>query len=244
MKDRFSDKASGYAMFRPQYPPLLFNFIYSHVHSFDTAWDAGTGNGQVAAVLASKFNRVYATDISIKQLMKVPALPNLSSFVADETAPQIADHSLDLVTAAQAIHWFDIPLFCEEVRRVARPGALLAVWGYGLMELPGPWQEFIREFYSITLGSYWDPERRHIDSSYKELSFPFKEVSVTENLAMSYKWDLKQLEGYLNTWSAVGNYTKINSSNPVGNFVHSLPKGQVAARFDVNFPLFVRLFRI
>ena len=244
MKDRFSDKASGYAKFRPQYPSLLFNFIYSHVNSFDTAWDAGTGNGQVAGVLASRFNRVYATDISIKQLMKVPGLPNLSSFVADETAPQISDGSIDLVTAAQAVHWFDTAAFNREVARVAKPGGLLAVWGYGLVELPEPWQEFMAEFYTKTLGSYWDPERHHIDTAYSELEFPFREIPVTQKITMKFTWDLKQFEGYLNTWSAVGNYTKINSNNPVGNFVRSLPKMKKAAPFEVKFPLFIRLFRV
>lgn len=244
MKDRFSEKASGYAKFRPSYPPLLFNLVYSHVNSFDAAWDAGTGNGQVAEVLASKFNKVYATDISIKQLMKVPALPNLSSFVADETAPQISSDSLDLITAAQAAHWFDLDVFNKEVERVAKKGALLAVWGYGLIELPESWQDFMQEFYSKTLGTYWDAERKHIDTAYKDLQFPFREIAVREKISMSYTWDIKQLEGYLNTWSAVTNYTKINSANPVGNFVHSLPKVHSSSSFEVRFPLFIRLFRV
>ncbi|WOK05326.1 class I SAM-dependent methyltransferase [Imperialibacter roseus] len=244
MKDRFSDKASGYAAFRPKYPETLFNHLYTHTKTFDAAWDAGTGNGQVAAVLAGKFNRVYATDISIKQLMKVPNMANLSSFVADEAAPQISDTSIDLITVAQAIHWFQIDKFCDEVTRVAKPGALLATWGYGLMQLPPAYQPAVDYFYSKVVGPYWDAERKHIDNSYADISIPFKELKPSEHFEMIYKWNTENLEGYLNTWSSVGNYIKEKKENPVTPFIKELKTNGLPESFPVSFPLFVRLFRL
>jgi ubiquinone/menaquinone biosynthesis C-methylase UbiE len=244
MKDRFSDKASGYAAFRPKYPETLFNHLYTHTKAFDAAWDAGTGNGQVAAVLAGKFNRVYATDISIKQLMKVPNMANLSSFVADEAAPQISDASIDLITVAQAIHWFQADKFCDEVSRVAKPGALLATWGYGLIQLPSAYQPAVDRFYSKVVGPYWDPERKHIDNSYADISIPFKELKPSEHFEMTYKWNAESLEGYLNTWSSVGNYVKEKGENPVPRLISELTSKGLPAAFEVMFPLFIRLFRI
>ncbi|MEQ8417310.1 MAG: class I SAM-dependent methyltransferase [Imperialibacter sp.] len=244
MKDRFSDKASGYAAFRPKYPETLFNHLYTHTKAFDAAWDAGTGNGQVAAVLAGKFNRVYATDISIKQLMKVPNMANLSSFVADEAAPQISDASIDLITVAQAIHWFQVDKFCDEVSRVAKPGALLATWGYGLIQLPSAYQPAVDRFYSKVVGPYWDPERKHIDNSYADISIPFKELKPSEHFEMTYKWNAESLEGYLNTWSSVGNYVKEKGENPVPRLISELTSKGLPAAFEVMFPLFTRLFRV
>ncbi len=244
MKDRFSDNASGYARFRPEYPSYLFDHIYSNVYSFGTAWDAGTGNGQVATVLARKFNKVYATDISVKQLMKVPTLPNLSSFVADETAPQIADQSVDLVTVAQAIHWFDIKKFETELRRLVKPGGLIAFWGYGLVQLPDKCQPHLHTFYTSTVGPFWDPERKHIDSAYKNIRLDFEEIQFNESFRMAYNWDLEQFEGYLNTWSAVGNYKKEKNENPVPALIDALKGVAESNHFDVEFQLFLKLYRV
>lgn len=244
MKDRFSDKATGYAAFRPKYPESLFRFVYSKVETFGVAWDAGTGNGQVAGVLAAKFNTVYATDISIKQLMEMPTLPNVSSFVADESAPQIPDASVNLITVAQAIHWFDSARFCKEVTRVVAPGAVLAIWGYGLVQLPAKWQTAMAGFYSETVGPYWDQERKHIDTAYKDIAVPFREISIGKSFTMAYEWSPDQLEGYLNTWSAVGNYVKNNGENPVTPFINDLSKAGLSGKLTVSFPIFVRLFQL
>jgi len=68
MKDNFSNQSFLYAKFRPSYPAALFEFILSLVPDKQSAWDCGTGNGQIAGVLADSFEIVYATDISKNQL--------------------------------------------------------------------------------------------------------------------------------------------------------------------------------
>ncbi len=244
MKDRFSDKASGYAAFRPSYPDTLFNYLYTHLESFDTAWDAGTGNGQVAAVLAGKFNKVYATDISVRQLMKVPSLPNLSSFVADEAAPQIPDACASLVTVSQAIHWFDVNKFAQEVSRISQAGGILAVWGYGLIQIPAKWQQPLLNFYQETVGPYWDPERKHIDTSYANIALPFREIPVTEDFKITGKWTPEHLQGYLNTWSSVGNYTKEKGIHPVPELIDELADIGLPKQFPISFSIFLRLYRV
>lgn len=68
MKDLFSNQSKQYSAFRPTYPKELYDFILSHVKERNTAWDCGCGNGQVANDLSPHFNKVYATDLSAKQI--------------------------------------------------------------------------------------------------------------------------------------------------------------------------------
>ena len=68
MKDLFSAQADIYAKYRPGYPSLLIDYILSFVSQKNTAWDCATGNGQAAVLLADHFKKVFATDMSEKQL--------------------------------------------------------------------------------------------------------------------------------------------------------------------------------
>src|SRR3954451_10789393 len=111
MKDNFSGQSKLYVNFRPRYPVALYDFIFSNVKSFDKALDVATGNGQVAIELAKKFTEVYATDISAKQLAEAPALPNVFYKVEPGEDASFPENNFDLVTIAQAIHWFDFEKF-------------------------------------------------------------------------------------------------------------------------------------
>src|SRR5258708_18049028 len=112
-KDLFSSHASQYAAFRPTYPEELYNFVFGQVKNFDTAWDAGTGNGQVARDLSRKFKKVFATDISEKQIENATRAENIFYSVSGE-ATSFPESSFDLVCVAQAIHWFDCNKFYAE----------------------------------------------------------------------------------------------------------------------------------
>lgn len=239
MKDRFSDQARQYAAFRPHYPKELYDFVFSHVKAFDQAWDAGTGNGQAAEVLSTRFKNVIATDISAKQLEEATRKENIVYEVAGETT-QLADRSIDLVTVAQAIHWFNRPRFYEEVRRVARPGAVVAVWVYGLLKISSVIDPLIDDFYSRVVGPYWDPERKLIDDELTSMEFPFEEIKVPA-FRMQFRWTLAELEGYLNTWSATQRRIREIGDNPVNELMKRIGP---AKGFVVEFPLFLRLGKV
>ena len=166
MKDLFSSNSKSYASFRPTYPEALYDFIYGHVKNFDLVWDAGTGNGQAAVALAAKFKRVVATDISAQQLEQAEQISNIEYSVGSEQA-DLPDQSTDLITAAQAIHWFDRRKFFAEVRRVGKPGSVVAVWGYGLLSINPSINQHLAHFYKDIIGPYWDPERKHIDDRFR-----------------------------------------------------------------------------
>ena len=242
MKDRFSAHAKQYAAFRPTYPAELFAFIYEHVRHFDCAWDAGTGNGQVARALAGSFTRVFATDISEQQLSNAQAGPAISYLVAAEKTT-FPENSIDLITVAQAIHWFDRGIFYNEVRRVAKPDAVLAVWGYGLLRILPEIDILLDHFYTRVIGSYWDKERKLVDDHYRSISFPFDEIA-TPSFQFSFRWTLEELKGYLSTWSSVQKYWKEMGVNPVDAFIEEVRPAWKAAVQTIKFPLFVKMGRV
>lgn len=238
-KDLFSSHASQYAAFRPTYPKELYDFIFSQVKGFDSAWDVGTGNGQVARDLSKKFKKVFATDISDKQIENATRAENIFYSVAGEST-SFSEQSFDLICVAQAIHWFDREKFYLEVKRVAKPNALLAIWGYGLLSIDSEIDKHIKGFYVNIVGPYWDKERRLIDEGYKTITFPFREINALP-LEFSFQWTLPELHGYLTTWSAVQKFMKTNGFNPVDKLVQEIVPLWNSESKQIRFPLFTRI---
>lgn len=121
MKDNFSKQAAGYAKYRPVYPPELYDFILANAPRKQAAWDCGTGNGQAANELAKTFDKVYATDISQKQIEKAVQQSNIFYSVQPAEQTNFPGNSFDLITVAQALHWFKFDDFYTELKRVAKP---------------------------------------------------------------------------------------------------------------------------
>lgn len=242
MIDLFSSNSQQYAEFRPTYPQALYDFIYSHVRAFEVAWDSGTGNGQAARVLSDKFKKVLATDISREQLGQAYKAASISYSLAGEKT-EFASGSIDLITVAQAIHWFDFEEFYREVNRVAKPDAILAVWGYGLLRINPDIDLLVTNFYKNTVGPYWNKQRRLIDESYKSIPFPFNEIKAPK-FEISLTWSIDQLEGYLATWSAVQKFIEANEINPVSALMSQITPLWKNQRKTVQFPLFLRLGRV
>ncbi|WP_207798992.1 class I SAM-dependent methyltransferase [Taibaiella soli] len=243
--DNFSNVADTYARYRPLSPLSLFQFLYEHVSRFENAWDVGTGNGQVATVLAEKFTKVYASDISQEQLNKARHKDNIEYIKARaEDAPKIPDNSIDLITVAQAIHWFDFDPFYAEVRRVARDGALFAAWTYNVVTIDPPTDKIIQHFYTDTVGPYWDKERRYIDEAYTTIPFPFQEIP-SPIFDLTDEWTLDQLLGYLGTWSSVHHYREQKKEDPI-----DIIRPQLAAVWDKTevkkmiWPVYLRLGKV
>ena len=245
MKDRFSSGSQLYQLARPSYPASLIQEILKHVATPQFAWDCGAGSGQLTQLLAPHFDAVVATDISAHQLQHAPYFENVSYQVQSAEHTSFAEQSFDLITVAQAIHWFDFDGFYAEVLRTLRPEGILAVIGYGLIQLQQPeLQGCIERLYFKTLTGYWDAERRYIDEAYQTIPFPFEEIATSE-LSMSFQWSAAQLLDYLNTWSALKHYRAKNSDDPLYEFkaffaVDDHPN-QV---FELKFPIFLRLGRL
>ncbi len=243
MKDNFSKQSDLYSKFRPGYPKQLFNFLIPLVPEKKIAWDCGTGNGQVAVKLSQYFKEVYATDISASQINNAVTKSNIFYSVGNAEETLFADDTFDLITIAQAIHWFDFIFFYNEVKKTLKAGGIVAAIGYDVFRINKEIDFLIHEFYRKTTGSYWDIERKYIDRHYTTIPFPFKEIE-TPDFLMNYNWEFNQVIGYLNTWSAVQHYIRKNNENPVVKFSEQLKKawGNVGKR-KISFPVFMRVGR-
>jgi len=245
MKDNFSIQANSYARFRPGYPPQLFDFLFGICQHFDRAWDCATGNGQIAAALAGRFQQVEATDISENQIQNAVQKTNIRYHIESAESPSFPENSFDLITVGQAAHWFDFEKFYPETKRVLKPGGILALVGYNLLKIDEPTDAVVNHLYSNVLGEYWDTERRHVDAAYTTIPFPFSEIPFPQ-MAMTYEWTLDHLLGYLGTWSALQHFGRKNGWSPLdAPFVETLQstwrEGEIKT---VRFPIFGRIGKI
>jgi len=236
-KDNFSTQSKLYARYRPHYPSVLFKFLYDQTEQFDKAWDCATGNGQVASVLAQKFKSVYATDISQRQLDQANEQPNVVYKIGSAEASGLSE-KVDLITVAQAIHWFDTEAFVKEAKRLSHTNTILAFWGYGLFQVGSAIDSLIFDFYDITVGPYWDPERRLIENKYRNIEVPLTE-SMSKEFVFEDQWSLETLQGYLSSWSAVQHYINKHGTNPVNEFIQKVAP-LWGEQQHVSFPIFLR----
>ncbi len=243
-QDHFSAVAARYAEFRPTYPAELFAWLASLCKEHEAAWDCATGSGQAAIGLAPHFTQVVATDASAEQIAHADGPGNVIFRVAPAEASGLQDRSVDLVTVAQAAHWFDLPKFFDEARRVLKPGGVLALWGYGRLDLPGEMDAIFQHFYSATIGPWWPPERQWIDDGYRSLAFPFEAIPAPA-FRIEVQWDLPRLLDYLSTWSAVKRYRAAKNDDPLPALRAELQPlwGDAATPLKLMWPLFLRVGR-
>ena len=244
MKDNFSLRSDAYAKFRPVYPKELYDFLLPLIKIKQIAWDCGTGNGQVARELAKHFHTVHATDLSEKQISNATQAKNIFYKVESAEHTQFPDKTFDMITVAQAIHWFDFDAFYKEVKRVAKPDSILAVIGYGLMTIDEATDKVVNYFYKDVTNPYWDKERNYIDEHYQTIPFPFEEIPAPQ-FFITVEWNLEQLTGFLFTWSAVQHYIKANENNPVDLIYDDLKKAWKEDTIKkINFPVLLRVGKI
>lgn len=243
-KDHFSGHADRYAQYRPDYPPGLFTYLAALAPARTCAWDCGTGNGQAARALAAYFDRVVATDASTQQIEHAPPHPRVHFAVAPAEASPLPDASADLITVAQALHWFDAPRFMAEAQRVGKPEAVLAVWTYTMATVSPEVDAVVMDFYDEVLGAYWPPERKYVEDGYRALTLPGEPLQ-TPTFTMEKYWSLEELIGYLGTWSAVKNYRQLQAEDPLPALRRPLEVawGNTALR-QVRWPMLVHARRL
>ena len=243
-KDHFSSASDRYAAYRPDYPAALFAWLAGLCAERELAWDCATGSGQAALGLAPHFHRVVATDATAEQIRHAAPHPLIDYRLAPAEASGLVDHGVDLVTAAQAAHWFDLPRFYAEAARVLKSGGAIAVWGYGQMLLPGGMDARFQRFYAETVGPYWPPERALIDDAYRSLDFPFAEIE-SPAFAIEVGWTLPRLMDYLSTWSAVKRYQAARGRDPLPALLAEIRIlwGDPEAARALQWPLFLRVGR-
>jgi len=157
----------GYIQFRPVYPREVYSTIYayhdSHGGAYDSAVDIGAGVGIVSGELVKKFSHVTVTDPS--ELYVSSAKSHFATFPQERIsflqtkAEDISVEKLpkgkqvDLVTAAECLHWADVEVAARRIASVLKPGGTFATWLYGpqpiLSEQCGVLAEAREIFYDI-----------------------------------------------------------------------------------------------
>lgn len=243
-KDHFSGHASVYAQGRPSYPHELFSYIASLTSSHDLAVDCACGNGQATLGFTQHFAHVIANDASVKQLRQAPAHPQVSWFACTAERQALRSHCADLFAVAQAAHWFDFDRFYPEVQRVLKPGGVLVLITYGLLQVEPAIDALVRQFYK-DLDDYWPPERRYVESEYRTLPFPLAEIA-TPAMTIKHEWSVDDFVTYLETWSALQRYRKARGLDPLPQFRERLASmwNLGPARRSVVWPLHLRVGRV
>jgi SAM-dependent methyltransferase len=243
-KDLFSAQASDYAKFRPHYPKALFEWVASLPPARDVAVDVGTGNGQAAVEIAAFFARVIGVDPSAQQIASATAAPKVEYRIGTADATGVDAATADLVTVAQAFHWFANDGFFREVRRIVRPGGRLAVWCYGLTSITPELDAAVHEYYEGMLGPLWEPERKLVETGYRTIQVPFEELQAP-SLRLELRWTLAQLVGYLGTWSPRKRYRELHGHDALEAVFPKLERAwNGAAEHLVTWPISVRAFRL
>jgi hypothetical protein len=244
--DHFSGHAADYARYRPSYPPELFEALGALVPRHTLCWDAGTGSGQAACGLAEHFAEVVATDASAEQIAHATPCAGVSYRVAPAEASGLDDATVDLVTAGQAVHWFRLKNFYEEVKRVGVSGGAVAVWAYDLFEVPqsARVEEVFRDFHA-SVERFWPPERALVARRYADLLFPFREIPLRP-VTMTAAWDLERVLGYLSTWSSVKRCARETGRDAIAEFEAAFTAawGDPSSEKTITWPLVLRAGRI
>lgn len=201
-KDHFSRQSAAYSRYRPAYPESLVEFVAAQAPGRQAAVDCATGNGQAAVALAGHFGTVLAVDGSSSQLSRARPHPRVHYAAAFAERLPLRDRSVQLVTAAQAAHWFDFDRFHAECRRVLVPDGVVALWTYEKFRVNDAVDAVIDDFYVNVVGRDWPPERRYVEQGYRTLPFPWRELPAPA-FELETAWELEQVMGYLATWSSV-----------------------------------------
>ncbi|KAJ1404191.1 S-adenosyl-L-methionine-dependent methyltransferase [Sesbania bispinosa] len=215
MAEHFVKQAKQYADARPSYPSQLFQFIASKTPSHNLVWDVATGSGQAAKSLAALYNNVIATDASEKQLEFATKIPNVqyqltpSTMSMEELEKLVAPQgTIDLVTIAQALHWFDLPTFYQQVKWILKkPHGVIAAWCYNFPRISDAVDPVLDQFYFSDLSPYWDPARKLVEDNYRSIDFPFEPVDGTDHtgpfeFVSETLMDLDDLFTYIRSGSA------------------------------------------
>lgn len=238
----FDRGGRDYARYRPDYPEELARFLAGVAPDRRLAIDVGCGNGQFTALLARHFDAVIGLDPSADQIANAVPHDRIRYEVTPAERLGCADGSASLITAAQAAHWFDLPRFYAEARRVGVPGGAIALISYGVARLEPELNDRFLAFYTDEIGPWWPPERHLVDSGYADIPFPFRELPAPDREIVR-SWSAPDFLGYISTWSAVRRARKAGQATMLEAFSRDMLRlwGEPARPRTIRWPIAMRL---
>lgn len=212
--------AAVYAKYRSKPPTEVLGHILSYLNAktnppFKLAVDIGCGSGQSTQQLAPHFEKVIGVDVSEAQIREAQinnSNNNVIYKVGSCTNIPERSNTVQLLTASQSHHWFDLTGFYKETQRVLDPKGAVCVFWY---QLPQPMykdktnalQKLLNHIYHIETKEYWHQRRQLVDNGFDGLDFPFEDV-VKENIFSETHQTAAEYIGYIESWSAFQNMQK------------------------------------
>lgn len=244
-RDLFGDRADDYARTRPGYPEALFDHLAGLVANRDLAWDCGAGSGQASRSLAQRFTRVIASDSSLRQLAHGAGGARVLRVAAAAESAPLRESCADLVTVSAALHWFDRPRFYAEVGRVARPGAVVAVWSYYEARIAPAVDAVVMRYAEEVVDTLWAPGFALNRSGYRDLDFPFERLPWPEFHAEA-SMRFEDLCGFMRTWSASQAWERAHGGDPLATVRDDLARawGDAERERPVRWPLHGAIGRV
>lgn len=241
----FQDAGSDYAQYRPTYPLELVDALADLCPARELAIDVGCGTGQLSVLLAERFGQVIATDVSEDQLANAIAHPKVTYHHEAAEAISVTVGRADLIVAAQAAHWFDLPTFYQEVRRVAKAGAVVALISYGVPYFESSLNAQFQRFYWQELHPFWPTERYPVETGYSGIPFPFEIIGMP-NFSIRRQWNLKEFVGYLHTWSASKKVLELGRQDLLSGFESKLAElwGVNESKQVIVWPISLRIGKV
>ena len=127
--EKFTGKAQAYANARPGYPDEAMEYIKTLIPANAVIADIGAGTGKFTELLARYGYEIFAVEPNADMRGQLDALltrfPNIKIVDGTAEATTIPDHSVDVITCAQALHWFDPEAFRAECRRIGKADVLV-----------------------------------------------------------------------------------------------------------------------
>lgn len=243
-RSSFGRRPDEYRRYRPQYPRELFEYLAGLCEQHAAALDCATGNGQAAVSLAEYFARVDAFDTSPEQIGAAMDHAKVRYRVASAERLPYESGSFDLITVAQGAHWFELSAFYEEVYRVAKSRAVIAIWGYSYCVISAEIDAVVAAELLKPIAPYWAEGNHVIMDRYRSIEFPFEKIEAPP-FFMYQHWDRASFIGYLQTWSAYQRYRAEHKDDPTARLERALarlwPDGQTR---EVGFELVMRVGRV
>lgn len=129
--DNFTNKAEAYAKGRPGYPKEAIDKIRELASKETVFADIGAGTGKFTKELAEYGYHIYAVEPNAdmrKQLINtLKPYDNVKIIEGTAETTTLPNHSVDILTVAHALHWFDLEAFRTECHRIMKPNGLVMV---------------------------------------------------------------------------------------------------------------------
>jgi len=132
---RFSDRVENYVKFRPSYPKKLIDHLRKKkiIKMDQNIADIGSGTGIFSKLLLTTNNRIFAVEPN-EDMRKAAEKylhnkPNFNSIDGSAEETTLKENSIDIITAAQSFHWFDLEKTKKEFLRILKPkGSIVLIW--------------------------------------------------------------------------------------------------------------------